>query len=73
MHILKKGVPLFWDEVAQFSFEALKSSLMSAPLLIPPDYGKDFLLYLSATESTIYMVLVQEDDVLQEHVIYYLS
>jgi hypothetical protein len=73
MCLLKKGVPFCWDEVAQCSFEALKCALMSSPLLSPPDYGKDFLLYLAATESTIGMVLVQEDDVLEEHVIYYLS
>jgi hypothetical protein len=73
MHLLKKGVPFYWDEVAQCSFEALKSSLVSSPLLNPPDYGKDFLLYLAAAESTISMVLVQEDDALQEHIIYYLS
>jgi hypothetical protein len=45
---------------------------MSAPLLQPPNYNKDFLLYLAETESTIDMVLVQEDNLLEEHVIYYL-
>jgi hypothetical protein len=30
-------------------------------------------LYLAVAESTIGMVLVQEDDMLEEHVIYYLS
>ena len=39
----------------------------------PPDYSRDFLLYLATSESTIGLVLVQEDDKLQEHVIYYLS
>jgi hypothetical protein len=47
MHLLKKGVPFCWDEVAQCSFEALKCALTSSPLLSPPDYGKDFLLYLA--------------------------
>ena len=46
---------------------------MLAPLLHPPDYSRDFILYLVASESTIRVVLVQEDDKLQEHVIYYLS
>jgi hypothetical protein len=72
MHILKKGVPFCWDEATQFSFDALKCALTSSPLLRPPDYGKDFLLYVVAVESTIGMVLVQEDDVLEEHIIYYL-
>jgi hypothetical protein len=64
IHLLKKGVPFFLNEVAQHSFEALKIYMMSTPLLIPPDYGKDFLLYLVAAESTINMVLFQEDDTL---------
>jgi hypothetical protein len=72
MCLLKKGVPFYWGEVTQCSFEVLKSALVSTPLLIPLDYGKDLLLYLVATESTIDMVLVQEDDVLKEHIIYYL-
>jgi hypothetical protein len=44
MHILKKGVPLFWDEASQRSFEVLKSYFTSNPLLIPPNYGNYFLL-----------------------------
>lgn len=46
--------------------------LISAPPLSSPDYGRDFFSYLVPTESTIGM-LVQEDDALTEHVIYYLS
>jgi hypothetical protein len=58
MHLLKKDVPFFWDEAAQRSFDALKCTLTIAPLLRPPNYNKDFLLYLAAVESTIGMVLV---------------
>jgi hypothetical protein len=73
MRLLKKDVPFHWDDAAQCSFEALKHALTTAPLLRPPNYNKDFLLYLAAAESTIGMVLVQEDDFLSEYVIYYLS
>jgi hypothetical protein len=73
MYLLKKWVPFYWDESPQCYFEALKRSLMSSPLLRPPYYNKDFLLYLAAAETSISMVLVQEDDMLEEHVIYYLS
>jgi hypothetical protein len=73
MCLLKKWVPFFWDEAAQRSFEALKCALMSTPLLQPLDYNKDFLLYLAAAESSIGMVLVQEDDMLEEKLIYYLN
>ena len=47
--------------------------MLLAPLLRPPDYSQDFILYLVASESTIGVVLVQEDDKLQENVINYLS
>ena len=60
-------------DTAQLAFEALKKALLLAPLLRPPDYSRDFILYLVASESTIRVVLVQEDDELQEHVVYYLS
>jgi hypothetical protein len=46
--------------------------LTHAPLLHPPDYTKDYILYLAAFVSTIGMVLVQQIDSDQEHVIYYL-
>ena len=44
-----------------------------APLSHPPDYTKDFILYLAALKSTLGVLLVQEDDNLIEHVVYYLS
>jgi hypothetical protein len=70
MHLLKKDVPFHCDEATQHSFNALKHALTTAPLLRPPNYNKDFLLYLAATKSTIGMVLVQDDDLLSEYVIY---
>jgi hypothetical protein len=73
MRLLKKYVPFCWDDAAQCSFTTLKHALTIAPLLRPPNYNKDFLLYLAAPESTIGMVLVQEDDLFSEYVIYYLS
>jgi hypothetical protein len=37
------------------------------------DYNRDYLLYIAASEGMVGMVLIQEDDELHEHVIYYLS
>ena len=73
MCLLKKDTPFYWDERAQESFEALKQALALAPVISPPDYSRDFLLYVVASLEMIGMVLVQEDEDLQEHVIYYLS
>jgi hypothetical protein len=71
--LLKKDSEFVWDKIANNAFEALKLSLTKAPLLFPPDYSRDYFLYLAASEYTIGMVLVQEDDNHDEHVIYYLS
>jgi hypothetical protein len=73
MHLIKKDIPFYWDDVAQFSFDALKNALTTAPLLRPPTYNKDFLLYLAVVESTIGMVLVQEDGFFSKYMIYYLN
>ena len=73
MCLLKKDTTFCWNERAQDSFDALKQSLASAPVISPPDYSRDFLLYVATYMETIGMVLVQEDEELQEHVIYYLS
>jgi len=73
MRFLKKGVSFIWDDFTQRYFDPLKKALASSPLLSPPDYSRDFLLYLAVAESTIGMVLVQEYDTLCEHIIYYLS
>ena len=62
MHLLKQDTPFVWDEIAQLTFKELKKYLLSAPLLHPPDYSHDFILYLVASKLTIGVVLVQEDD-----------
>jgi hypothetical protein len=73
MHLLKNDTPFIWDEWAQESFDALKKALVPTPLLSPLDYSRDFLFYIIASKGTIGMVLVQEDDELHEHAIYYCS
>ena len=62
MCLLKKGVSYLWDDQAQRSFDALKKVLISAPLLSTPDYGRDFILYLAASPSSLGIVLVQTHD-----------
>ena len=42
-------------------------------MLSPPNYSRDFLIYVAASMETVGMVLVQEDEEIHEHVIYYLS
>lgn len=71
--LLKRYTPFHWDAIAQESFERLKGLLVSTLLLQPPNYHHDYTLYLAAADTTIGMVLVQDDDDGNEHVIYYLG
>jgi hypothetical protein len=71
--LLKKGYDFVWDDNKNKYFEALKLALTRTPLLFPPDYSRYYFLYLASSDSTIYMVLVQEDDSHDENVVYYLS
>jgi hypothetical protein len=43
------------------------------PLLFLPGYSRYYFLYLAASDSTIAMLLVQDDDFHDKHVIYYLN
>ena len=70
--LLKKGIPFHWDEVVQASFGVIKFTLIRASLIYPPNYQSDYFMYLAAADTTIAMVLVQEEDGI-EHLIYYLS
>lgn len=72
MHLLK-DILFYWDDQADRSFEALKKALTSAPILSPPDFSRDFLHYLAASESIMGIVLVQEGNDHLENMIYYLS
>jgi len=69
---LKKWVPFHWDDVTQKVFDALKDVMIQASLLYPPDYQRDYFLYLANVVTTIAMVLFQEDDVGTKNPIYYL-
>jgi len=73
MRLLKKDTPFIWDEQVQASFAKLKYTLTHAHLLHPRNYSKDYILYLTASSTTVAMVLVQETHDGEEHVVYYLS
>ena len=69
MHLLKKDTPLFWDDQAQRALDNLKHALTHSPMIHPPYYSKDFLLYIVASTTTISMVLAHDNLHGQEHVI----
>ncbi|KAG8483060.1 hypothetical protein CXB51_021951 [Gossypium anomalum] len=61
--LIRKGVPFVWTEKQQEAFEKLKKVLTEAPILIQPEFGKDFTVYSDASHVGLGYVLMQEGKV----------
>jgi hypothetical protein len=60
--MLKKDVKIKWDTESRRSFEQVKRALTEAPVLISPDFTKDFYLFSFTFEHTIVAVLLQKNN-----------
>jgi hypothetical protein len=60
--MLKKDAEIKWIPEAKESFENIKQALIQAPVLINPNYSKEFLIFSFASEDTIVVVLLQRND-----------
>jgi hypothetical protein len=60
-NMLKKDTKIKWDTESKQSFEQVKHALTQAPVLISPDFTKDFYLFSFAFEHTIAAVLLQKN------------
>ena len=69
---LKADQEFVWGKEQQLALDEIKNYLTSPPLLIPPQQGKPFRLYLSTYGMVIGSALIQEFEG-KERVIYYLS
>ncbi|KAJ3690328.1 hypothetical protein LUZ61_019492 [Rhynchospora tenuis] len=64
--LLQKDIPFKWEEAQENSFQELKNRLISAPILVMPIMGKDYVVYTDASRLGWGCVLTQD-----EHVIAY--
>lgn len=72
-NLIRKDKAKFeWTEEAEKAFEALKSALVSAPILATPDFTLPFTIECDASDVGIGAVLTQQQDG-QERVIAYMS
>jgi len=69
---LKADQEFIWGKEQQLALDEIKSYLVNPPVLIPPQQGKPFRLYLSTDGMVIGLALIQEFEG-KERVIYYLS
>lgn len=70
-NLLRKDVPFQWTEECDKAFKTLKEKLVSAPILVYPDFTKPFILYTDASNFAISYILGQVDDQNREKVIAY--
>ena len=71
--LFSKNKEYVWNEKRKESFEKLKEKLITAPVLIYPDFEKEFILLTDASDFAWRAVLAQENSNNQEHVIQYAS
>jgi hypothetical protein len=59
--MLRKGNEVKWTIESRNSFDLIKKALTEAPVLISPDYSKDFLIFSFASFDTVAVVLLQKN------------
>jgi hypothetical protein len=58
---LRKDSEIKWTVESRDSFDQIKKSLTEAPVLVSPDYSKDFLIFSFASFDTVATVLLQKN------------
>jgi len=69
---LKADQEFVWGKEQQLALDKINNYLANPPVLVPPQHGKPFRLYLSTDDAVIGSALIQEFEG-KERVIYYLS
>ena len=69
----KSDIAHIWTNACTKAFETLKHKLTTAPVLIPPDWEKDFEVYVDASSVAIGSVLSQKDEKGRDKPIYFAS
>jgi hypothetical protein len=59
--MLRKGNEIKWTSESRNSFDQIKKALTKAPVLISPDYSKEFLIFSFASFDTVASVLLQKN------------
>lgn len=74
IQLLKKSeLSLVWTPSCTKAFHILKQKLVSAPILVLPNWDKDFDVYVDASNLAIGIILSKKDDSQHDHPIYFAS
>jgi hypothetical protein len=70
MHLLQKDVAFDFDEKCLAAFRTLKSALVSAPIIQPPDWSQPFEIMCDASDYAVGTILGQRKEG-RVHAVYY--
>ena len=71
--LLKKDAKFEWNENCQESLDKLKGKMATAPILIFPDWKKEFHVHADASSIALGIVLTQPGDGAIDHSIAFAS
>ena len=71
--LLKKDRKFIWSKESQDAFDKIKRLLISAPVLMTPDFNRPFILTIDASDVGAGAVLMQEDSAGIDHPLSYFS
>jgi hypothetical protein len=71
--MIRKGKEVKWTTEPRESFIQIKKALTKAPMLISPDYSKDFLIFYFVSFDTLAVVLLQKNEKGREQPISFFS
>ena len=71
--LLKKDTKFYWSEQCQLAFNRIKAILSNSPVLIAPNFSKQFKIAVDASDVGIGAVLMQEGTDKVDHPVCYFS
>ena len=69
----KTKTPHVWTSACTHASNALKQKLVITLILVPPNWDKDFHIYVDASNKALGSVLTKKDEKVRDHLIYYAS
>jgi hypothetical protein len=70
---LKKDQKFEWTPDIQKDFTEIKHAITTSPVLVSPDFDKEFILYSFTSEETIASILTQKNEKVEELPIAFMS
>ena len=72
-NLLKKDRSFSWTDDVKNAFAGINKEISSTPVLVKPNFEKEFTIYTNSIEEAVYAILMQNDDQGNEKPVAYMS